>query len=156
MSLLDSPIASFAKSDLRKAEVTTTANRGPVEIRAGGATGPLLLVPQAAVQAIRDERTAIGEFVRIVVELRRPDPSPVMLGDVGFVASWPPEDRDRFLVGYAEAFDASLRAESLGPLHAFVAVMSAPNRVIDRPDFDGRVTTGAEEAIAARVQSRRP
>ena len=153
MSLLDHPVASFAKSDLRKPEVAEKASSGPVEIRGTSTSKPLLLVSAEAVERERELRTAVDAFLRAVVELRRPDPSPVVLAEVGFAAAWPATDRETFLDAYAEALNATLRAEDLAPLGAFLATMSSPGRSSDRPDFDGRVSSKAHAALSARFGS---
>ncbi|MCZ7537149.1 MAG: hypothetical protein M5T61_15435 [Acidimicrobiia bacterium] len=153
MGVLGTPIASFSKSELRRPEVTERASVGPVEIRASGSTAALLLVPESAVEALRELQHAAEEFVRMVVELRRPNPSPVVLGPVGFIAAWPKEQQDRFLEGYAEALVASLRSEDSAPLRSYVATMAAPGRRSDRPDFDGRVPATTQRDLATRLSS---
>jgi hypothetical protein len=153
MSLLDAPVATFSKSELRKPEVVKAAEHGLVEIRTGGPTDPLVLVPGAAVQVIRDLRRAAEEFLRVFAELRRERPSRIVLGDVAFVADWDPEDRDRFLEGYAEALDASLRTESTAPLRAFVSAMDSVARHVESPKVEGRIAPDAHDALAARLRS---
>lgn len=151
MSILDVPIASFTRSDLRRPEVVETAQRGPVKIR--NADGDLVLVAQTEVDRARELRSEAHNFLRVLVEVRRSAPSPVILGDVSFVADWSAEDRERFMEGYAEALDLSLRDNDITPLRLFIKTMRAPERRTDRPDFDGRIDPSAHNRIAARLSS---
>lgn len=149
MSILDAPVATYSRSDLRKPEVLEVAQQGPVEIR--NPSGDLLLLRRSDVDRIRELRDAVEDFLRVLVEVRRPDPSPIVLGDVGFVSNWSAEDRAKFLEGYAEALDASLRANDPNPVRLFIKAMVSSPRVSDRPDFDGRISDTAYEGLAARL-----
>lgn len=153
MSILDTPIASFAESELRRPEVLETARRGPVEIRGSDSADPLLLIPRAVAQTLRELRELVELFLLMTVELRRAKPSPVVLGDVGFVAALTLEQRERFLEGYAEALGESVRTESPAPVRAYMAIMAASERRSDRPDFDGRVTEETRAVLASRLSS---
>lgn len=151
MSILDAPVATYSRSELRKAEVADAAQRGPVEIRNPG--GDLVLVARTEIDRIRDLHDAASSFLRASVELRRSAPSPIILGEMSFAASWSLEDREHFLERYAEAVDASLRANDPGPVHLFIATMQSPPRASDRPDFDGHIAEDSAALVASRLSS---
>ena len=73
------------------------------------------------------EVTAV--FTRTVLELHRERPSAAMLGEVSFVASWPPEPRERFVEGFSEALAEAVRLRDPEPVDAYIRIMST----LDRP-----------------------
>jgi len=145
------PIASFSKSKLRSPDLVAMAKQGPVEIRLGGSEDPLYLVPGASLRTHARVQQLVELFVRTVVELMRDDPSPAILGEVSYVARWQRSERERFVEGFAEAINESLRADDPAPAEAFVRVMATAGRTATRRELTGVLSDAAEQALADRL-----
>ena len=89
--------------------MVAAAGTGPVEIRVGSEKDSLAMLPMRIIRAHEQIRQLTQTFVCAMVALRRSDPSPVLLGDVAYVADWSPDERDRFLNGFAEAIAERVR-----------------------------------------------
>lgn len=148
------PVATFNRSSLRKREVVERAAEGPVEILRGAGEEPLLLLSQRLVKAHAEVQELAEVFVRAVVELQRADPSAAVLGEVGYVADWAPEDRQLFLVDFAEAVAESLRTGDPAPARGFVAVMERADRPVSRRDLRGEISEEAHDAVIRRLGER--
>lgn len=138
MTMLEQPIHRYTKSQLRKPEVVRHALNGIVEIQVGGAYEPLFLLPERMLRA-QDELSRLATlFVRMTVELNRPEPSSAILGEVGYIAAWTVEERRNFADGFAEALAESFRLNDPNIAQTFVTIMgkAAPTD-LDRPDLTG-------------------
>jgi hypothetical protein len=148
------PIASFSRSRLRDPDVVAAAGTGLVEIRVGSGGESLAMLPMHTIHAHEEVRQLAQTFVRAVVALRQPDPSPVLLGDVAYVAEWSPEQRERFLYGFAEAVAESLRLEDPAPARFYVEMMGARDATSTSPQFSGEVSGDVDAALSERFGLR--
>ncbi len=145
-------LPTFSRSDLRNPDVIRRATQAPIRVLMGTPEDSLVILPER-VQVASAELHGLSEvFVRAMVELQRPEPSAALLGEVGFVAHWPKAERDRFLLGFAEALAVSLRTESPAPAMAFIKVMSTADTGTERPDLSGRLSTDVVSALAKRME----
>lgn len=151
--MVGAPLASYTKSELRKPEVVKQAFQGPVEIVVGGGADPLLLMSRALVEAHAELQRLTEVFVRMVVELQRDDPSAVVLGEVGYIAAWSPEDRQRFVAGFAEALATSLRAGDPRAARGYISLMETAGHSTARRDLTGEVSGRARAAVADRLRT---
>jgi hypothetical protein len=154
MMMTTTPIASFSRSRLREPDVVATAGTGMVEIRVGSESESLALLPMRTIRAHDEVRQLAQTFVRAMVALRQTDPSPVLLGDVAYVADWSPDERERFLYGFAEAVAESLRLDDPAPARFYVEVLESRDAKFPSPQFTGEVTGDAADALVARVGLR--
>lgn len=155
MPMVTGPIASFSRSRLRDPDVVATAETGLVEIRIGSESDSLALLPMRTIRAHEEVRQLTQTFVRALVALRQPDPSPVLLGDVAYVADWSPDEREQFLFGFAEAIAESLRLNDPAPARFYVEVLASRDVEFRSPQFTGEVSGDAADALAAHVGIRR-
>lgn len=155
MHMFTGPVASFSKSRLRDPEVVATALGGLVEIRLGSEADSLGMLPMRMIRAQEEVRQLAQTFVRAMVALHQYNPSPVLLGDVAYVADWPREDRERFLYGFAEAIAESLRTGDPAPARFYVQVMGSREVEYRSPQFDGDVSGDIADALEARAGLRR-
>jgi len=107
------------------------------------------------IRAHEELRQLAQTFVRTTVALRQPDPSPVLLGDVAYVAKWSLDERERFLDGFAEAVAESLRLDDPTPARFSVEASAARDVEFRSPQFTGEVRADAADALVARVGLRR-
>jgi len=155
MHMITGPVASFSRSRLRDPDVVAAASAGMVEIRIGSERDSLALLPMRTIRAHEEVRQLAQTFVRATVALRQSDPSPVLLGDVAYVAGWSPDERERFLDGFAEAVAESLRLDDPAPARFYVEVLASRDVEFQSPQFTGEVSADAADALAARVGLRR-
>ena len=148
------PIASFSRSRLRDPDVVAAAGTGLVEIRVGSEGESLAMLPMRTIRAHEEVRQLAQTFVRAMVALRQPDPSPVLLGDVAYVADWSPAQRDRFLYGFAEAVAESLRLNDPAPARFYVEVLGARDAEPVSPQFSGEVSGEVGAALSERFGLR--
>jgi hypothetical protein len=149
------PVATFPKSRLREPEVVAAASGGLVEIRLGSDADSLGMLPMRMIRAQQEVRRLAQTFVRAMVALREDDPSPVLLGDVAYVAEWERAERERFLDGFAEAIAESLRTDDPAPAQFYVDLMGSRHVDYHSPQFGGEVSGDAADAVEKRVGRRR-
>jgi hypothetical protein len=149
------PVAIFPRSRLREPEVVAAASGGLVEIRLGSDAESLGMLPMRVIRAHEEVRQLAQTFVRAMVALRQDDPSPVLLGDVAYVAEWSVEDRERFIDGFAEAIAESLRTDDPAAARFFVQLMGSREAEYRSPQFDGDVSDDVADALETRVGLRR-
>ncbi len=155
MRMLTGPIASFSKSHLRDPKVVATASQGLVEIRLGGDADPVGMLPMRMIREQQEVHALAQTFIRAMVALRQEKPSPVLLGEVAYVADWSRDEQDRFLDGFAEAMAESLRMNDPAPARFYVKLMSIPDSEYRSPQFTGNVTGASADIIDAKVGLRR-
>ena len=154
MKMLEQPIRTFQKSELRKPEVVTCAQDGPVEIRVGPTQDSLYLLPRRILLAQDELNRFTMLYVRMTVELTRPEPSPAILGDVGYIADWPAGERSNFADGFAEALSEAIRLNDPDIVRAYITIMEkTPPAGLDRPDLTGDLSDEAIAALSARLSS---
>ena len=138
MSILEQPILTFTKSELRKPEVVRHAQAGPVEILLGGSEESLVLLPERMLRAHDELSRLTTVFLRMIVELGRSEPSPTILGEVGYIATWSHVERSNFADGLAEALAESLRLGDPTVAWTFIEIMgkTEPSN-LDRSDLTG-------------------
>jgi len=112
---------------------------------------PVYLVPAGSIRMHARVQQLVELFVRTVVELMRDDPSPAILGEVSYVARWQAADRERFVEGFAEAINESLRTDDPAPADAFVRVMATAGQGAPRRELAGQLGVAAERALADRL-----
>lgn len=149
------PIAWFSRSRLRDPDVVAAAGTGPVEIRVGSEKDSPAMLPMRTIRAHEQIRQLTQTFVCAMVALRRSDPSPVLLGDVAYVADRSPDERDRFLYKFAEAIAESLRLADPAPARFYVQVLASRDVEFRSPQLTGEVSGDAADALAARPVGRR-
>lgn len=149
--MLDAPATTVNKSELRNPKVAQRALREPVGIRLGGDQESLVLLSQARFRAHSEVRGLAELFLRMVIELQRDDPSPVVLGDIAYVADWDAPQRHRFVTGFAEALAESLRTDDPVPARGFIELMSHAGQRVTRPDMAGHVSEEGAAALRARL-----
>lgn len=123
---------SFRKSDLRKPEVVEKALEGPVEIVVDVQTS-LVLLPLQRHENTEQIRRLTQTYLATIAALGHDDVSPLILGDVGFIADWPPDERAAFAVGFGEALAESLRTNDPAPALGYVRIMGTRRPSIERP-----------------------
>ena len=148
------PIASFSRSRLSDPDVVAAARTGLVEIRLGSKSDSLALLPMRTVRAYEEIRQLTQTFVHAMVALRQLDPSPVLLGDVAYVADWSPDDREQFLYGFAEAVAESLRLDDPAPARFYVEVLAGRDVEFRSSQFTGEVSGDVAEALSAHTGVR--
>lgn len=153
--MITTPVASFSRSRLRDPEVVAAAVTGLVEIRVGSESDSLAILPMSTIRAHEEIRQLTQTFVRAMVALRQPDPSPVLLGDVAYVADWSPHEQERFLYGFAEAVAESLRTDDPAPARFYVEVLASRDVEFNSPQFTGEVSGDTADALKARIGRRR-
>lgn len=153
--MIRGPVASFSRSRLRDPDVVAAAATGLVEIRTGSESDSLAMLPMRSVRDQEEIRQLTQTFVRTMVALRQPNPSPALLGDAAFVADWPPDERERFLYGFAEAIAESLRLDDPAPARFYLRVLASRDVGFSSPQFTGEVSDDAADVLAARVGLRR-
>jgi hypothetical protein len=126
------PTVTYRKSDLRKPEVVEKALEGPVEIFVDVKTSLTLIASELLVQSEQIRRLT-QTYLAMTAALAQDDVSPLMLGDVGYIADWPPERRSAFAVGFGEALAESLRTNDPTPALGYVKVMATNRASIERP-----------------------
>ena len=136
---------------MRSPEVVEAATLGPVEILLGGGAGSLVLMPAHVMAAQREVKQLALAYLRAELELRRPNPSPVVLGDVAYIANWSPEEQARFMAGFAEALAESFRTDDPVPARSFVDLMASADVITSRPDQTGTVSPDAQRYLAERL-----
>lgn len=155
MYMITGPVASFSRSRLRDPDVVAAAVTGLVEIRIGSESESLAMLPMRTIRNHEEVRQLAQTFVRAMVALRQPDPSPVLLGDVAYVADWSPAERERFLYGFAEAVAESLRLDDPAPARFYIDVLASRHVEFPSPQFTGELSGDAADALAARVGLRK-
>lgn len=90
-------------------------------------------------------------FLRTTIEAQRSDPSPVVLGPVGYIAKWTADDRTRFLHGFAEALTASLTSNDPRPCRSFIKLMMHASDRSTNPTVTGEMSADAEEWVGRQL-----
>lgn len=144
------PRSSVPRSRLRSPDLVDRAKTEPVQVRLGAEEEPLVLMPESLLRSQSRLIELADLFLRIVVELRRPEPSRAVLGEAGFVASWRPEDRDGFVAGFAEALSDSFHSDDPSPAEGYLRVMSTARRPSPR-QHTGELSEAAVAALADRL-----
>lgn len=146
-------VASFSKSQLRQPAVVEAARQGPVDVDvAPGET--LVLLPERMLDD-HDEVARLTElFLRVVVTLPLSDPSPVVLGEVGFIARRSAEEQRQFVKLFAEALEVSVRLGDPRPARFFLdsAVAADELEGSTSPKFSGQLS----DTIATELEDRLP
>jgi hypothetical protein len=154
MAMLNEPIATFRKSELRKPEVVATALDGPVEIVVD-VNASLLLVPSELIDRIERSHEQIRRltqtYMAMVASLANDDVSPLVLGDVGYIAGWPADQRAAFAIGFGEALSESLRTNDPAAALGYVKIMAARRTSIERPSAPW-LADEHEELLPERVR----
>lgn len=134
--MVGDPIATYRKSQLRDPEVVATALKGPVEILVG-LNESLLLVPAELIAETERTHEQIRRltqtYMATLAAIAKDDVSPLMLGDVGYIAAWSPEQRSAFAIGFGEALAESLRTNDPAPALGYVKIMATRRASIERP-----------------------
>lgn len=154
MTMLEQPTYTYKKSEIRKREVIEHAQDALVEIVVGGSQESLFLLSGRRLRTFHELNQFSTLYVRMTVELGRADPSPAILGDVGYIASWSAAERRNFADGFAEALAEAIRLNDPTIVRTYITMMSetAPAG-LDRPDFTGDLSDEASARLAARFSS---
>jgi hypothetical protein len=109
-------------SELRDPEILAEAGRTPIGVFDGRRQESLVLTSRASFDADQRLHYYMGLLANAVVEIGRDDPSPVALGEAGYVADWSPADRAWWLRGFAEVIAASAADDNTAAIAGFIAM----------------------------------
>lgn len=141
-------------SELRDPEVLAEAGRTPIGVYDSRRQETLVLTSRAAFETDQRLHDYMGLLAHAVVELPREDPSPVALGEAGYVASWLPADRVWWLRGLAEAVAESVAVGSVEPVAGFVRLARHADSSIDSPLEQPIDANRFAPATAGKLQPR--
>jgi hypothetical protein len=147
-------VRTVTASELRDPEVLAEAGRAPIGVYDSRRQDSLVLTSRAAFDADQELHRYMGLLAHAVVELERADPSPVALGEVGYVTTWLPSDRKWWLRSFAEVIATAAADGTTEPIAGFIrlarlastATPSALEAPIDASLFPAE--------IAAKLQLR--
>ena len=148
-------VASFSRSQLRQPAVVEAARTGPVDVNvAPGET--LVLLPERMLNE-HDEVARLTElFLRVVVTVPLSDSSPVVLGELAFIARRSDEEQRQFVTLFAEALEVSVRLGDPRPARFFLDAAAAADELEGSPSskFTGRVSDATSAALEDRLATR--
>ncbi len=147
-------VRTVTASELRDPEVLAEAGRAPIGVYDSRRQDSLVLTSRAAFDLDQELHRYMGLLAHAVVELGRADPSPVALGEVGYVTTWLPADRTWWLRSFAEVIATAATDGTTEPIAGFirlarVADTTVPS-VLEAPVDASRFPAD----VAAKLQPR--
>ena len=100
-----------------------------------------------------DEVARLTElFLRVVVTVPLSDSSPVVLGEVAFIARRSDEEQRQFVTLFAEALEVSVRLGDPRPARVFLDAAAAADEL--EGSFSSKFTGRVSEATSAALEDR--
>ena len=136
---------------------------GPLDLRAAGAGGrrcrsgeTLVLLPERMLDDHDDVARLTELFLRVVVTLPLSDPSPVVLGEIAFIARRSADEQRRFVTLFAEALEVSVRLGDPRPARFFLDAAAAADESdgSSSPKFSGQLSDAAAIGLASRLPAQ--
>ena len=147
--MIVAPTRSYTTSDLRRPAVLDEAYQGPVAVRDGKTGNLILMLPMEMVERSNALSSYTQLLCRVVIECQRADPSPAVLGPVGYITNWSPDRRSHFVRGLAEALAAGAEQNSPEIVDAYIEVMAHADDSLPA-QFDPGAGTAADRRRVRR------
>lgn len=142
-------VETFVASDFarRRRELLDSARDQAVRVR--DSDGVMLrLSLEADAEALERLRDLARLFLTVEISLEVADPSPAEFGEIGWVAQWSPERRERFAVEFRDVLALALALNDPAPVDAF---LRASRPFVPPERFDA---VAAWEALPAEVRDQ--
>ena len=133
--MLAIPERTYSASDLRRSDVIEEATHSMIGVREAKSGVTVVMMPMALIDRQNRLDGYAVLFTRVVIESQRPDPSPAMLGEVGYIAAWSVAERAAFVRAMAEALSDALLSGEPQRVAAFIDSMRNVGRA-QGPQFD--------------------